>query len=178
MLGIESMPAPSVLRKLYGEQGFVVLPGALPEQIRKACLISAEQADQRRSWVKGDDSDQGWDELSINEVFDPSVSLSGIDLRDLVPLGRNTQWINRYRSGQFIAGHKDAAGDAHLLFVIQQPKHAEGGRLWIGSQTNTLPIGEGDAVLFPAAKVMHGMTPMQAPDGASRMTLNVRLWFI
>lgn len=167
----------SLLQHLFLEQGFVVLPSAVPAQIKLACFDLAQRADQRGGWIKGDESDHAWDELSLDPGLDVSSLVHGLDLLHLVPVKRSTQWINRYVGCAFIPEHKDAAGDAHLLLVIEQSEvSCGGGQLWIGEEARVIPMGEGDAILFPAAKVVHGMTPMDASVGAKRMTLNARLW--
>lgn len=166
-----------LVRNLYDQQGFVLLPGGLPAPVRRSCLKIAEQADQASAWVRGDESDHAWEELSLEEPFDIAALLLELGLHDLLDQPkRTTQWLNRYSGGQYIPAHRDAAGDAHLLFLVSQPTGVEGGQLWLGSEDHVLPMGEGDVVLFPASKILHGMTPMTLGASGCRMTLNARLW--
>jgi hypothetical protein len=163
-----------LLRQLFQKQGFVVFANAVPAWLRDYCERTILETEAAGLWQSGDDSDHAWQEvmlrtpLDLESFFDTLGIASALD-----PVRRTSQWINRYIGKQFIPGHRDASGDAHLLFLIQE-RPAEAGRLWLGSEERPIPIGPGDAVLFSASTTLHGMTaPLQAME---RVTFNVRLW--
>lgn len=170
MIGVDQR----VERILYQQQHYCLMPGIARGIISKCLrLIESVKFDD---WKCGDDSVHSWRELSgpslidLDAITDANV-LSGI-------LGAEVrasfQWINVYKSCQYIPTHRDAAGDAHLLACISVPPLQDGGQLWLAEESRIIPLGPGDALLFKAARLMHA--PIQPGSAAVRMTLNTRLW--
>jgi hypothetical protein len=92
-------------------------------------------------------------------------------------ISRSFQWVNVMKAGQFIARHRDAAGDAQIVVPLYVPPRAAGGQLWLNRKENLVPAGKGDLVLFKARRIFHGTTKVKGLAN-SRVTLNIRLWFV
>ena len=150
-------------RLLYQRQQYVVMPGYITDQFVADYRKWFEDSILSLS-ILGDESDHSWSEIpeptlsSIKYIVDTEV-LEAILER---PIQSWAQWINVYSSAQFIAGHRDAGGDAHLLICIEVPNFSDGGQLWLSSEDNVIPVGSGDAVLFDARGVFHGTTAVEA----------------
>jgi|GEM_PF-2488984 len=130
------------------------------------------------SWTAGDCSHESWQETS-GKI--PADIMSGIP-QDLVVgvcgqrVSNQVQWFNLYRNGQFIRGHRDAAGDLQMLFCIEAPPASEGGQLWLNKVSNVIEMHPGDLLLFKASKLLHGTNLIASHSQSRRLTLNVRLW--
>lgn len=163
-------------RLLYQQQHFCLLPGIAKGIISK-CLRLIESV-RPGDWERGDDSVYSWRELSGPTLIDLGAFIDTDVLSGI--LGAKTrassQWINVYKSGQYISAHRDAGGDAHLLACISVPHLQDGGQFWLGQESEIIPLGAGDALLFEAARFMHGTTPIRPGSAAVRITLSTRLW--
>lgn len=125
-------------------------------------------------WSDGDEASHGWQECQltpdeiahVEEVIGP-LRLGATEV---------VAWVNRYRRNTWIDAHRDASGDLQWLVAIAAPEAGAGGEIWLSSPERTVPMTEGDALLFHAAAIEHGTTPPTREDGM-RISLNVRLWF-
>ena len=131
-----------------------------------------------RDWVKGDASVTSWRESGeeLPEAIISRIPLSEVTLITGLQTGRHAAWFNVYEEGQFIPAHKDVSGDVQLLICIDAPPEDTGGHLWLKKQSNVLALAPGDILIFEAAKLVHGTTPVGSNTGHSRVTLNVRIW--
>lgn len=167
----------SFVASALGKQGYVVMPGFLPDPDRRI-LEDFVQSVRADDWQAGDTSPHTWSEYHLrNHELDHALNCCpSIEASLPRRLSGRVGWCNRFRRGQWIESHIDAAGDLQLLVCIQVPEVSDGGQFWLGEPEHVLPIGTGDALFFEASKVSHGTT-MPRTDTAERKTLNVRMWF-
>lgn len=162
---------------LYRQQRFVLIPGCITNTVVRRCLALVSDLNQPK-WRNGDNSSHSWKELSgpslveLNTIV-PSHRLEAILHRKL---RASFQWLNVYSGCQFIPGHRDAGGDAHLLACISVPRPDEGGQFWLDRKNRIIPLGVGDVLLFEANNLLHGTTPMSLDCNTKRVTLSTRLW--
>jgi len=88
-------------------------------------------------------------------------------------------WINRYRLGDAVPQHTDADGDTQLVICLQEtPFPKFGGEIFI--EDASLPLTTGDAVIFEASRLPHGVSPYRGncPQGLAyyRVTLVLRFY--
>lgn len=128
------------------------------------------------AWHAGERSEHSWDEyrLTMGELDRLRGDLPLIaHIADLAT--DMAGWINRFGKGSWIASHRDAGGDLQCILPLELPAPHHGGAIWIGSPEITVPMEVGDMLLFNAASLPHGTTPVIA-DGKRRITMNLRFW--
>ena len=87
------------------------------------------------------------------------------------------RWLNVYRPGDRVPPHCDAVGDLQFLLCLQGPQSPKtGGQTFIGD--TIVPLQTGDALLWRATTLVHGMTPIASdafgPLEASRVVFVLR----
>jgi hypothetical protein len=127
-------------------------------------------------WRSGDESAHSWTEhhlasQEISRLMSEVPLLAALGDRATTMVG----WVNKFRQGEWIAPHRDAAGDVHCIVPIVVPAMSQGGQLWIASPFQFVPAVAGDAVVFSAAAHTHGTSAVSAAS-AQRVTLNMRYW--
>jgi hypothetical protein len=158
------------------ERRFTIIPAPENDALVNAALDLIRSA-ENGEWVPGDESSHSWREssgplpLTITALlpFDSAAAVAGRSI------ARHVEWFNVYGEGEFIAGHRDADGDFQMLIGIDVPPPLSGGQLWLGHRDAMIPMRTGDLLLFEAAKLVHGTTPIVGA-GVQRVTLNVRMW--
>jgi hypothetical protein len=155
-----------VAHLLYQQQRFSLIPGIARDAISK-CLRFIESV-KAEDWRNGDDSVHSWSELSGPCIIDLDVLADADVLSGIIgaKVRASFQWINVYRSGQYIPGHRDAGGDAHLLSCIRVPSVQEGGQLWLGEESEVIPLGAGDGVYYskrPASRMVQHTSCLIVP---------------
>jgi len=129
-------------------------------------------------WVAGDSTPTSWRESLNGPPFKVCDALPMELISDVtgIPIARTAQWINVFSASEFIPEHKDAAGDAQILIVIEVPPISHGGQLWLHAPDTIVPAAEGDMLLFQASTISHGTTPILPTSPHRRISLNIRLW--
>jgi hypothetical protein len=151
------------------ELRYRLLPG------RKVRAGSVDQS----MWIeqKFSDAAQALDGLAFEEGFlDLMARIAGLNGVER----RHTEvWINRYGPGDFVPKHCDRGGSTQLVICLQGlPEPEKGGDLIIGDEP--VPLRTGDAVLFFARGIPHGVLPIGSarvgPSGFARVTCVIRLY--
>jgi hypothetical protein len=161
----------------FSRQQFTVIAAPENDALVNSALDMIKSGDMGE-WVPGDDSSHSWRESSGPLPFAISALLP-FELATAIvgrPIARHVEWFNVYGEGEFIAGHRDADGDFQMLIGIAVPPISNGGQLWLGHRDAIIPMRRGDLLLFEAAKLVHGTTPIVKGAGIQRVTLNVRMW--
>lgn len=114
--------------------------------------------------------DVTWEEQSIGRSQHLYGLFSGRTIRNAVAalLGGGRQfcdltcWVSRYRVGEYISPHTDAAGTLQVLLMLKPVKATQGGvlKLSLHSEFVTVDLREGDALFFCAATLVHFTTPL------------------
>lgn len=71
-------------------------------------------------------------------------------------------WVSRYSVAEYINPHRDRSGTIQLLLCLQAPPRTNGGILCIehAGKRMEAPLGEGDAIVFQATRLLHYTTPL------------------
>jgi hypothetical protein len=172
----------------YRANGYAVLPGFVEPVTAAGWEVRYRELPSRRVHV-GRETNTMWLE---HRFADPSTALDGLayaeDFLDLVRAitglsgfdrVRTEVWINRYRPGDQVPHHCDRAGSTQLVLCLQGlPEPEKGGELFIRDEV--VPLGTGDAVLFFARGLSHGVRPIGGtvvgPSGFARVTCVIRLF--
>ena len=128
------------------------------------------------AWRAGDGSEHSWDEYHLSGAELDRLRHNLPLVAHLVDLATDmVGWINRFGEGSWIASHRDAGGDVQCILPLELPAPDHGGAIWIGSPDLTIPMKVGDLLLFNAASLPHGTSPVVG-DGRRRITINLRFW--
>src|SRR5262249_17854448 len=146
-------------------RGLVVLPGFLSrdEAARLALATTGRSFERMYASIESAKFDasnlEPGDEL--HDLFKSELLVSTVRAALGLPEGGSLQrlggWINRYKVGEYIPAHKDAAGNANLAISLHHPPRENGGTLLVEDESGRQPVflETGDAVLFLATKLMH-----------------------
>jgi 2OG-Fe(II) oxygenase superfamily len=178
----------SALSADYARKGFALIPELIKPAVAAAWELKHRLLPGRKVMV-GSEYQAMW----IEQRFpDPSLALDGlasmagfIDLittiakLNAIDRSRTEVWINRYSPGDHVPKHCDRAGSTQLVICLQGLLEPErGGDLII--RDDLVPLRAGDAVLFFARGVSHGILPIESPkvgsSGFSRVTCVIRLY--
>jgi hypothetical protein len=172
----------------YAAKGYAVLPRLVDPEAAAGWEAKHRSLPGKRAYV-GSDYQARWIEQAFS---DPSQALDGFAFThdfnrlisriaglDAIDRGRTTVWINRYGPGDRVPTHCDRAGAAQLVLCLQGlPDPENGGELVL--RDDVVPLRTGDAVLFFARGVPHGVQPIRSPkvgsSGFSRVTCVIRLF--
>ena len=172
----------------YREKGYAVIPRLVEPDLAANWELRHGQLPIKRACIDGTE-EQRWIEQSF---ADPREALDGFafatSFANLVTriAGFRTiehkwtrVWINRYSPGDRVALHYDMAGSTQLLLCLQGLVEPErGGELIL--RDRIVPLRTGDAVLFFARGVPHGVQRIDGdklgPSGFSRITCVIRLF--
>lgn len=178
----------SALAAEYARTGFAVLPRLVPPEAAADWEQRHRSLPARKVSV-GHERQATWLE---QKVRDPTQALDGFAVADglidlvvriagLKAIDRDgTQvWINRYRPGDHVPVHCDGDGAAQLVLCLQGLLEPEkGGDLAIGDEF--VPLRTGDAVLFFARGLPHGIPPIGSDkigsSGFARATCAIRFF--
>jgi hypothetical protein len=162
-----------MIHDLYQLEHYVLMPRMLPTDQAGRLAHLTVALPSRRVTVESDQPSE-WDELAI----EPSSELHRLLLNDparaavLEALAVDEPgvvkcWVNRYRTGEWIAPHRDAAGTVQLLICLRAPADEMcGGILHLALPAGPLacPLGPGDAVLWEATTIEHWITRLVATN--------------
>jgi hypothetical protein len=164
-------------KMMFAEHHMVIIPGLLRKSALQSYLECMQLNFSDEHWVRGDMSKHSWRESPQIRVehWDRELHFGLLSKILDAPIRHSTGWFNVQEMGQYISAHRDAGGDAHLLIGISVPELSAGGQLWLERKDLLVPVGSGDAILFRAADVLHGTTPIRDKH-RRRITLNIRLW--
>lgn len=147
-----------------------VPPPVLARTQRRVNMIGVKE------WQPGDGSAHSWIEHPLDADLIAQLS------REIPLLGAISKyatavvgWVNRFRQDEWIAAHRDAAGDLQCIVPLVVPDCAQGGQLWIQTRARLVPALPGDMLLFNAAALVHGTNAIMV-ENAERVTLNLRYW--
>jgi hypothetical protein len=178
----------ALLSTEYARKGYVVLLRLIDPRIAAEWEVKHRSLPVKRAYV-GTDHQARWVEQGFR---DPSLALDGLAFSDglinlvsgIAGLGaidrrRTLIWINRYGPGDRVPTHCDGEGGTQLLLCLQGlPEPEKGGELVLRDEV--IPLRTGDAVLFFARGIPHGVQPVGSPEvgpsGFSRVTCAIRLF--
>ncbi len=172
----------------YSQHSYAVIENLISTVTASNWKIRTKDLSKRRVSV-GRGRNIQWDEQGLQRPF---FEIDGFpaskDLEALVcsitgikelDAHRTKAWINRYVASDYVPTHKDAEGDTQLVLCLQElPDNELGGELYINNKR--IKLKTGDAVLFSASQLPHGVTPIvgrRVGDyGYSRITLVTRFF--
>ena len=102
--------------------------------------------------------------LTCDRVLRKVEGLAGVEATD----GPVSAWASRYGAGDFISRHRDVAGRAHALLVLERPDAPFGGQLIIETSkgcVKEIDAGVGDLLIFDAHRYAHWTTPLTSDVG-------------
>jgi hypothetical protein len=178
----------AVLASEYKRKGYAVIPGLVDPEVAAEWELRYRALPGKKAYVGGPDQPR-WIEQWVS---DPARALDGLAFADgfidlvariagLHSIDRNrTQvWLNRYSPGDRVARHCDREGSTQLVLCLQGLLEPDkGGDLMIADEP--VPLRAGDAVLFFAYGIPHGVAPIESTQvgssGFSRVTCVIRLF--
>lgn len=139
--------------------------------IRQLIFLSSKDG-----WELGDQSNHSWTERCLKEDETPSI-FAEVPLANMIAKVSKSAvaWVNIFHEGEWIAAHKDSAGDLQMILGIDIPVEHDGGQFWIQSEDFIIPLQTGDILVLDATQHIHGTTPVGS-SASSRMTVNIRFW--
>jgi len=178
----------STLARDYAAKGYAILSHMVSPQLAAEWEARYRSLPGRRVRVGRDvqsmwleqkfaEPAQALDGLAFSEGFLSLAAriagLKGIDRH------RTEVWINRYSPGEWVPTHCDGAGSTQMVVCLQGLTEPDkGGELTVRDEI--VPLGAGDAVLFFANGVPHGVLPIGSPkvgpSGFSRVSCAIRLY--
>jgi hypothetical protein len=178
----------ALLSAEYARQGYAVIPRLVDPRVAAEWETTHRSLPVKKAYV-GTDYQARWVEQGFR---DPSRALDGLAFADSfvnlvagisglgdIDRGRTRVWINRYAPGDHVPTHRDGEGGTQLVLCLQGlPEPEKGGELVLRDEV--VPLRTGDAVLFFARGVPHGVRPIGSPNvgpsGFSRVTCVIRLF--
>jgi hypothetical protein len=178
----------SALSAEYARKGYAILPQLVSPEVAAEWELKYRSLPGRKVLV-GYENQSMWMEQRFS---DPTQALDGLVVVDAfvdlitritglnaIDRERTEAWINRYSPGEHVPIHCDRAGTTQLVLCLQGlPEPEKGGELMIRNEV--VPLRAGDAVLFFACGVPHGIPPVGSSkigsSGFSRVTCVMRFY--
>jgi hypothetical protein len=178
----------SMLSAEYARNGYAILPRLVEPEVAAEWEFKHRSLHGRKVQV-GSDYQAWW---TCQEFPDPSEALDGLAFTDefvklvigitglnAIDQRRTQVWINRYVPGDRVPIHCDWTGSTQLVLCLQGLLEPEkGGDLIIRDEI--VPLRTGDAVLFFARGLPHGVLPIASDkvdsSSFSRVTCVVRFF--
>lgn len=162
-------PLSESLRAYFAGDGVLPLPKLISKVDARLLAGAVRELPAKRVTVGG--SGPCWDEQQIGDESELVRLFTSEEifrlLECVVGLSKVSNfrlkcWISRYREGEYIPQHNDAAGTVHIILCLERRHVSGGGELFIKSPGGTyrLMLESGDAVLFDAARLKHWTTPL------------------
>jgi hypothetical protein len=178
----------ALLSAEYTRKGYALIPRLVDPELA-AAWESRHRALPGRKVHAGREYQAMWLEQKFAE---PSLALDGFAFADefihlitgitrlpAIERSRTEVWINRYGPGDRVPTHCDRAGSTQLVLCLHGLLEPEkGGDLIVRDEV--VPLRAGDAVLFFARGMPHGVLPSGSakvgPSGFARVTRVIRLF--
>jgi hypothetical protein len=177
----------SNFRNSYNELGYVVWKNFFDVVTAKYWENYYRSKQERKVYVDKETNclwiEQGFEnpQIAFNGLFfEESFHKIIAQIVDLPNLNATKMhiWINRYLPNNIVPAHKDTEGNTQLLICLQETKDKNGGEFFI-EKTN-FQLNTGDAILFSASKLNHGMREIKGVNveksGFSRVICVVRMF--
>jgi hypothetical protein len=177
-----------LLASEYKRKGYAVIPGLVDPEVASEWELRYRALPGKKAHVGGPDQPH-WIEQWVS---DPARALDGLAFADgfidlvakvaglhAIDRNRSQVWLNRYSPGDRVATHCDREGSTQLVLCLQGLLEPDkGGDLMIADEA--IQLRTGDAVLFFACGILHGVQPIESTQvgssGFSRVTCVIRLF--